>query len=385
MPPQKNYYQQLAGRRYLVNELKRGLFATTPGQFPIGAARVDLVIDDMGRRSTNDLFDDFFRRRLNTFGFGRPVTLNTEETTVTVLPLPANGRPAGFSGLVGRGLTLSAVTDKSTAQVGEPINLTVEIRGEGNFKTMSAPALPEPAGFKMYESGSTSDVFKKDYVVAGRKKYEYVLVPKFEGEKTLPPVTMSYFDPVEKTYRRIQSAPINLQIMPGAEDGGRRVVFAGSGNDIEVLGKDINHIHPVPAVVGLSPKRMRPSTVVIGLHAVPLLALFASIVIERRRRRWKDDVPYARASRAAREAEKKLTMARRACKREQYADVYGIVSDGIRGYFADKMNVSAPGLTWEDLERFFAAKNADADSVQTVKTILNACDGARYAPAQGGG
>ncbi|UCH83011.1 MAG: protein BatD, partial [Candidatus Latescibacterota bacterium] len=384
LPPQKNYYQQIAGRRYLVNELKRGLFAATPGEFKIGVARVDLVINDVGRRSSSDVFGDLFNRRLNSFGFGKPVTLRTEEIDVTVLPLPSRGRPNGFSGLVGRGLTLSARTDKNVTQVGEPVNLTIEIRGEGNFKTMSAPKLVEPAGFKMYESGSTSDLFKKDYVVAGRKKYEYVLVPKLEGNKTIPPVEMAYFDPVAKAYQSIRSQPIHLEIMPGTEDEGRRVIFAGSGEDIEVLSQDINYIHPVPAMVRAAGTGGFPSKVVVTLHALPLLALFASIAIERRRKRLRENASYARASRAAREAEKKFNMARRVHKRGNISDVYPLVSDGIRGYFADKMNVPAPGITLADLERFFVAKGIGDDTSDTAKSVLKICDGARYAPGATG-
>ncbi|UCG52968.1 MAG: protein BatD [Candidatus Latescibacterota bacterium] len=384
LPPQKNYYRQIDGRQYLVNEIKRGFFATAPGEFRIGAARVDLMIDDFGRRSRGDIFDDFFRGRFNAFGFGKPVSLKTDEIAITVLPLPEAGRPADFSGLVGRGLNVTLRTDKNVAQVGEPINLTVEITGVGNFKTMTAPEIPQPTGFKMYESGSTSDLFKKDYVVSGRKKYEYVLIPKVEGDKTLPPVKMAYFDPIAKSYRTIQSSSIQVEIMPGTEEEGRRIVFAGSGDEIEVLGKDINFIHPVPAVVEVSARRGFPKTIFIALHALPLLALLASFAVERRRRRWLGDVPLARATRASRDAEKRLNGARRLSGLEDLTAVYAAISAAVRGYFADKMNASAPGLTMESIEQFLAAKKVDNDTVEQLRSVLRACDNAQYAPGAGG-
>ena len=60
LPPQKNYYKTVNGRKYLVNEIRRGFFPTTPGEYTIGSARVDLVLDDFGGRRS----DDFFSRNL---------------------------------------------------------------------------------------------------------------------------------------------------------------------------------------------------------------------------------------------------------------------------------------------------------------------------------
>lgn len=380
LPPQKNYYKQIDGRQYLVNEIKRAFFATAPGEYRIGAANVDLVIEDFGRGSRGSVFDDFFNRRFNSFGFGKPVSLKTNEIAITVLPLPAKGRPPGFSGLVGRDLELSLRADKQVAQVGEPINVTVEIQGVGNFKTMSAPDPPVPDDFKMYDSGTTSDLFKKDYVVSGRKKYERVIIPKVEGDKTIPPIRMSYFDPTDERYKTIQSAPIHLEIMPGTEEQGRQVIFAGSGEDIEVLGRDINYIHPVPAVIHQRGWTAYRSRLYLTLHALPLIALAASLAVERRRRRFKHNIPLARASRAAREAQKTLDRARRFNRQGRFDDVYLVVSDAIRNYLADKMNVSASGLTEGDIDGFLATQELRDEDLEDLKYVLKACDSARYSP-----
>ncbi len=384
LPPQKNSYRQIKGRQYLVNEIKRGFFAMAPGEYRIRAARVDLVIDDLSRRSRDNMVGDFFNRRFSSFGFGKPVSLKTDEITITVLPLPKEGQPGNFSGLVGRNLEVSLRADKNVAQVGEPVNLVVEIRGEGNFKTMSAPELPAHKDFKMYESGTASDLFKKDYVVSGRKKYEYVLIPKVEGDRTIPPVRMSYFDPAAKVYEFVQSAPVHLEIMPGTEEEGRRVIFAGSGEDIEVLDRDINHIHPVPAVIHLRGQTISVKRLYVALHALPLIALAVSVFVQRRRSRFMQDISLARASRAAREAQKTFGKARRLHKKGRFGDVYPLVSEAIRAFFADKMNVSVSGLTEGDMESFLAAKAVDHDDLEDLKTVLKTCNSAQYAPRTSG-
>lgn len=385
LPAQNNYYQQIQGRQYLVNEVKRAFFASAPGEYTVGQARVDLVLDDFGQRRRDSLFDDFFNRSFG--GFGKPVTLKTPPVAVTVLPLPARGKPAAFSGLVGRGLDLSVHADKSVAQVGEPVTVTLEIEGEGNFKAMSAPAFPEPPHFKMYESGGTSDLFKKEDVVWGRKKYEYVLIPQLEGERTIPAVEVAYFDPGARSYRTVRSEPIRVRIEPGTVEDGRRVIFAGSGEDIEVLGRDINYIHPAPAVIRPSARAFIGSPAWAALHAVPLAALLAAIVADRRRRRFLGDAALARSSRAEREAVKKLGLARSLAGKDRAGESYALISGAVNGYVADKLNVSASGLTRSDVEKFFETRDAREEDLVELRSILDACDVSRYArgtPGSGG-
>jgi hypothetical protein len=381
LPAQEGSYRQVNGRKYLVNEVKRAFFASAPGEYTIGQARIDIVIDDFGRGGRDRFFDDFFSRSFSGFGFGKPASLKTSEIKVTVLPLPSRGRPAGFTGLVGRDLEMTVQTDKQTAQVGEPINLVLDVRGVGNFKTMSAPALQPPDGFKMYESGTSSDLFKKDLVVSGAKKYEYVLIPQSEGQKTIRPVSLSYFDPVDRAYRTIQSPPIALDIKPGSAEDGRKVVFAGAGEDIEVLGKDINFIRPVPAVIRPSSGSFGGSGFYWALHALPLIALAASIAIERRRRLLRSDIRLARATRAGRDALKKLDQAARLPGKGSADDAFAAVSAAVRGYLADKMNASASGITDDDIDRFLAEKEIPGEDIERLRALLKTCDNARYAPS----
>lgn len=374
LPPQKNGYQMINGRKYLVNEILRGFFATAPGEFEIGAAKVEIVVDNMGGRSA---MDQFFNMR--QLGFGKQRTLTTEPKRIIVLPLPQRGRPDSFSGLVGRGLAIAMKMDKETVRAGEPVNVTLTVTGDGNFKTMAAPKIPEIEGFKMYESGSTSELFKSDYVVSGRKITNIVLVPRDEGETEIPPVKLSYFDPYEKRYRTIESAPLKLRVEPGAQgEGGTPVVFTGSGEDIEVLGHDIHHIHPTPADIAVSGTPFYERRYYVALHSLPMLVVALTLLVERRRRRWLADAPRARMIRAKREADKQLGAASDMIRSGNVEQAFAAVSAALRGYIADKMNASAPGLTDDDIETFLADRGVPDEARREVVSVLAVCDGARY-------
>jgi hypothetical protein len=376
LPPQNKYYTSLYNRQYLVNEIKRGYFPTSPGLFEIGPAKVDVVVDDL---SANRL-DDFFSRSFRSRGFGKAQTLATKTKKIAVLPLPRRGRPVDFSGVVAKDLTLSMSADKQVVQVGEPVNLSVVLNGLGNMKTVAPPELKGMESFKVYESGSHSDIFKKNYVVSGRKKYDYVVVPKNQGKHTILAVELSYFDPGRKQYLVARSHPVHLNVQPGTQEEGRKIIYAGAGDEFEVISQDIRFIHPVPATIAVSNRLTGyGGKVLLALHVLPFLAVMLSLAAEKRRRRFRDNVSLARASRALRDAHKKIGAAGKLFRGDETEGGYAAVSAAVFGYFADKMNVSAAGLTVDSLETFLREGGVGEDLVSATRKVIGACDAARFA------
>lgn len=377
LPPLRKYNEEIAGRRYHVNELKRAYFPTAPGEYTIGPSQVTVTVEDAAFPSR----DDFFSRSFRSFGFGKPVDLYTKEKRITVLPLPAAGKPADYSGIVGRNVKLTLAADKQVVQVGEPVNVVLEIAGEGNIKAVSAPELPGMKDFKVYQSGSSSNVYRKNYIVSGSKKYEYVLVPKNEGRHTLGELRLSYFDPVDETYKQSATAAIHLDVKPGTGEEGREIIFAGGGNDIEVLANDINHIHPVPAAIAVGGGGLYRNAGYLALHAIPALAVVLCLGVERRRRRWKSDLPRMRAGAALREAEKLLGAAGKLLAKGRHQDACTAVASALNNFMADKMRVSAAGLTSIGIDEFLAGRNVPVELRQETLSVMGACDAARYAQA----
>jgi len=373
LPPQNKYYRTLHGRQYLVSEIKRGYFPTAPGTYKIGEARVDIVIENVNRRGT---FEDFFNRGRGGFGEGRSLT--TKPLSVVVKPLPTAGKPAAFRGIVASDLTVSIVADKQVVQVGEPINVSIEINGVGNMTTIAPPKLADLPQFKTYESGSSSDSFKKDYVVSGRRKFDFVVVPQVEGAFTIPSVSVPYFDPEAEVYQIAQSAQLPLEVKPGTAEDGRKVIYAG-GDDFEVINRDIRFIHPVPASLDLAARPFYRTPFFLGAQALPILVLAASVVFEKRRRRLRSDVGFARASRAFREASKRLAEAERAFRAGNSQAGFGLVHAAVFGYVADKMNAPVAGLTSDGIESYLRGAQSDEGVIESVRGVIDACDAGRYA------
>ncbi len=97
-------------------------------------------------RPRRGIFDDPFFGQGRT---GRPLSLTSETRALQVLPLPREGRPADFGGLVGE---LHARGDGRAAgiKVGESATLTATVSGRGNAKRIPELKIPPLDGIKVY-------------------------------------------------------------------------------------------------------------------------------------------------------------------------------------------------------------------------------------------
>ncbi len=217
MPPQKKYYEIIGDKKYLVTEIKTALFATSPGEFIIGSARLEASVEDLERFFSRSPFDTFNRDPFSMFRRGKPIILTTDPINVEILPLPEEEKPLDFKGDVGR-FDITANVDKDTTEENQPITLKIVVKGEGNIKTISSPNMPQMDDIKFYDSGSAENISKSDYVVQGEKSFEKVIIPKRPGQLVIGPIEYSYFDPREKRYVEKKINAIEIDVTEGGEE-----------------------------------------------------------------------------------------------------------------------------------------------------------------------
>ena len=131
---------------------------------------------------------------------------------LTVRPLPLAGRPASFVNAIGSGFAIDVQASRTVVSVGDPIELTVRLRGDGALTGLSLPPLGgaglPSAHFGVTDSNPVGEVDEqansKTFVVTARVKSADV--------QEVPPLAFSYFDPVAGEYRTVQSQPIALSV-----------------------------------------------------------------------------------------------------------------------------------------------------------------------------
>jgi hypothetical protein len=224
--------ESVGGVSYTVLNYSAELSAVKSGEFQVSAQlpatlRIRESLPGPGdlfaRLKSNGLFDfdgfdqDLFDHSMLDDFFGqlreKPVVLSSGLTTVSVLPLPATGQSEGASGAVGH-FALTAGAAPRHVAMGEPLTLTVEVAGAGNFDRVKSPALSPDAPFRAYAPQihfAKLDA-KLDGSAVGKKTFTQTLVPTQSGVQAIPPIEFRYFDPRARRYVSVRSEAIRITV-----------------------------------------------------------------------------------------------------------------------------------------------------------------------------
>lgn len=206
-----SYHKLINGRRYAVIEITFILVPRETGRLAIGPGMLEVGIPRRRQRDRFSPFDDFFgHTALETR------MLQSNSLQVQVQPLPPYQGPGPFSGLVGT-FDLTAAVENSTLEVGGSTTLTVTLEGWGNIQDAPPPVVSVPDGFKTYTDNPEETVNLDHAGYHGSKIFRTALVPMTAGTFALPPVTATYFDVEQKTYKTLASKPITLQVTGQAQ------------------------------------------------------------------------------------------------------------------------------------------------------------------------
>jgi hypothetical protein len=345
--------------------MKKALFPTKSGDLSIDETAFEILV----RAESNDPFDSFFNP-------AKPIYRRTDAMLVKVKPLPDAGRPASFQGAVGH-YTLSVDADRKEAQVNDALGLTVKVRGDGNTRTIGEPLLPDLPDYRRYDPKVEEKSEVKGDRIEGTRAWSYVLVPLAAGEKTIPPVRFSYFDPSAGAYRELAGAPLEIKIVrgtgpaPAVEGGGVR-------REVVAVARDIRYIKPASALASEG-SGFRGSGLFYLLLALPVAgnaALFAHL---KRRERFAADVGLFRGRRASRVAKSRLKRARELMSAGSEEAFFSEMDRAVTGYVADRFNVAAAGLTRERMAEMFGERGVPEDLRRRTLACLERCDYGRFA------
>jgi len=149
-----------------------------------------------------------------------------EAQSIQVRPLPT----AAMSLPVGVLKVHSGITE-AQAIAGEPLTWTVKIQGTG----ISSEYLPDlkqlmtlGKSFKVYPETPDISQIKQRSGVITNAIWRQVILPQKQGALTLPPITLSYFDPENGRIERAVAPAVDLAVAPPRQQQGEVVFQAKS-------------------------------------------------------------------------------------------------------------------------------------------------------------
>lgn len=297
---------------------------------------------------------------------------------IQVKQLPLAGKPTSFDGAVGN-FTLSASVDKKELNANQAINYIVKIAGTGNLKLLKNPVLNIPADFDKFDPKIADDIKVGTDGVSGSRTYTFVIVPRREGNFTIPAHEFAYFNPTSGKYVTVSSESIQLKVHKG-DPSDNAVYSSGARSDVKQLNKDIQYIQTG------APDFINQDNDFFGSFSYFLLLLLAPVSLAvaywyRTYLRKRNADPLAvRSRKAALMAQKHLSVAAKELSNSNSNVFYEAITKGMYGYLCDRFHLPPASLSRENIEDTLNQKAVDQPTIQEVLSILDTCEMARYSP-----
>jgi hypothetical protein len=206
--PPSNTQTVRDGQAFIVLSYRQTATPTKEGLLSLGPATQEYVLEVNRGRRPRSLIDDFF-------GGGAELEKGIAEAParqIRVKPLPVEGRPAGFSGAIGRFSVRTSVSRTNVA-AGEAITVKWSVYGRGSFNSVQSPQLSLSDGLKTYP-GTNGFTAEDPLGLAGTKTFESMVILESPSIKALTFEPYSFFDPDTGRYLTVTPRPIAVTVRP---------------------------------------------------------------------------------------------------------------------------------------------------------------------------
>jgi hypothetical protein len=332
--------------------------------------QVKIIIPRQNRRSfgfDDPFFGDFFGRQET-----RPVVLDCNKLEIPVQPVPVKGRPASFTGGIGRfGFDVSVGPEK--VKEGEPITIKTRIRGKGNLSQITPPKLPDSSDFKQYEARILPSENPDELI------FEQVVIPKTDEVKEIPPIAFSYFNTQTADFRTLKKGPFPITVEAVPQQAAQVIARLPSQTvkpDTQVIGRDIIYLKPAPSrwikpTVATSAKT-KQNVILLSLPAL-LLALVTGF--SARRNKLAGNVALARRHKALKTAVRSLDRAESALRKKDNSAFYEALWTAMTDYFGHRLNLAPGEVTLQTVQDRLPQK---VDLNETLEMLFSTIEQRRY-------
>lgn len=354
---------------------KAALFPTETGGLSLTPFELLIPVVYQRKSRSNNPFDAFFDDPF----FGRTETIEftarSNTVKIKVLPLPETNNES-FKGAVGT-YSINVTMDKGRVKQHEPVSLKLDITGSGNLKLIVNPQLRLPSGFEEYEPKITEEI-NRSGLISGRKRIEYLFIPRNQGKFEIPPVEFTYFDLRKKEYVTLRSQAFQLEVEKGSGD---YVSSSGiSKSDVKMLGNDIRFIKTDPGSFYQKGNYLFKSPLFAVISALPLLALIALLVHRRREEKLLGNLLLMKNLKARKMAKARLKKAALHQKELESEKFYSEISLALFGYIEDKLGIQKSELAVDTAVLKLEQIRVDEQLVEKVRKTLETCEFIRFSP-----
>ena len=380
LPNKQWMLENYKGKNYRTVVLKQTvLYAQRTGKINIASGQFEVVVRVPSGKKARSIFDDFFDSYQDV-----PKMLSSASATINVKPLPS-GKPASFTGAVGDFKMTSSI-NKTSLKANEAVTIKLNITGNGNLKLLKNPEVLFPNDFEIYDPKVDINTTTSTSGVSGTKTVEYMAIPRFAGDFTIPSVAFSFFDIKSKAYKTIKTESYTLDVLEG--EGGSATqsqpVISNYSNkeSLKILANDVRYLKVKDIQFLIKSEMFFDSFVYWMCYVVPFLFFIIFFIMYRKQIKENSDVAFVRTKKANKVAIKRLKLAGKLLNENKKEAFYDEVLRAIWGYLSDKLTIAQAELNKDNIASELQNNNVDQLLIDEFIQILNTCEFARYAPAE---
>ncbi len=360
--------ENVDGVNYYTYELFRTVgIANKTGKIALTTIDGDIVVRKQGASKPRNIFEQFF----GNGGYEDvPVTTKSRALTIEVLPLPEEGKPASFNGAVGQ-FSYKLETTRTEVKANDAFNLKMTISGKGNIKLLDAPKLNLPEGLESYdpkvaEGGSS-------------KTFDYLVIPRTEGDYVLKGLDFSYFNLESKRYITIDAPEIRIKVLPPDPNSTGAQVFTPL-NQVKETENDIRYIKKGTFSLVKTETEFFNSFKHVSFMLSPVLLLGLVLVVRRNHIKNNSNLVLVKERKAAGVAKKQLTNAEKLMKLNKKDEFYTEILTAINYYLSNKLNIPISELSRERVQKVLLEKQVNSGDITKLLSTIETSEYAKYAP-----
>ncbi len=361
------------GRDSVLLTFSKVLIPRHAGQIQLAPTSVsaDVAVGRQKRRGS--IFDDFFGRTQY-----KRFIVKSKPLTLSVLPLPQQGKPAEFYGLVGR-YGISASASPTEVNRGDPITLIIKIGPNKYLKPVQWPTLeqiPEMAQNFKIPSEKSSPTMQK-----GFKVFTQTIRPSNNDVTRIPPIPLAFFDVDKGKYIVAQTEPIKLEVTPTKKLTAADFVGPDASpvtREVEAIKKGLSANYENLDILtnqSFSPLGAATSLPYAPIWALPFAALIASLLIKLFTHTTPGKIAASRRRRACANAAAKLKKIAHDTSHEPHE----LLVAAMKQYISQRFDRTAGSLTSHDCHQIIVAATNDTQVADAYRDIIDNCESARYA------
>ncbi len=357
--------------RFLVYK-KVVLYPQKTGKLNIEPLSIDVSV----RVPTNrrDIFGSRLMTRVNR-------TISAGKKTINVKPLPETGKPVDFTGAVGD-FKFNVFASKTALDASESLQVKVAVSGNGNLKLFNLPKVSLPSSLEVYEPEHNEQVKTNLSGMQGTISDSYTVVPQYKGKYPIPSISFSYFDLKTKSYKRLSSNEIIIDVKNGpssTEASGDGTSGLNKAKQRVVLNNDqFAFIKMKTNFTSIKPSYFFKTNLFWSALLFPFLAIPLAIVIRKKKAVRDADVYGNRIRKADKLARKYLGSAKKSLgKKEAF---YIALEKALHNYLKAKLHIETSDLSKDRIIQLLKERQVEDAVVNNFVSIIENCELARYTP-----